>query len=103
MLAIESSTSSTPTLSCAVFKLVSPRSCAVTVRARTTRIRAHTSHCVTTDAINDTYACENDKMMNDVLKREFGFQGYVMSDWQAHHSTMAAVTGLDVSGHFLPP
>lgn len=49
------------------------------------------------DLINDTYACENDKMLNDVLKREFGFQGYVMSDWQAQHSTMSAVAGLDVS------
>jgi beta-glucosidase-like glycosyl hydrolase len=27
------------------------------------------------DLINNTYACENDKLMNDVLKREFGFQG----------------------------
>jgi hypothetical protein len=29
----------------------------------------------TPDLINGTYACENDKMLNDVLKREFGFQG----------------------------
>jgi len=27
------------------------------------------------DLINNTYACENEKLMNDVLKREFGFQG----------------------------
>lgn len=27
------------------------------------------------DLINNTYACENDKMMNDVIKREFGFEG----------------------------
>ncbi|KAJ7073412.1 glycoside hydrolase, partial [Mycena belliarum] len=32
--------------------------------------------------INGTYACENDKIMNDIIKREFGFQGYIMSDWQ---------------------
>jgi beta-glucosidase-like glycosyl hydrolase len=25
--------------------------------------------------INGTYACENDKMMNDILKREYGFRG----------------------------
>ncbi|KAJ7073417.1 glycoside hydrolase superfamily, partial [Mycena belliarum] len=31
--------------------------------------------------INGTYACENDKIMNDIIKREFGFQGYIMSDW----------------------
>ena len=28
-----------------------------------------------TDLINGTYACENDKVLNDVIKREFGFQG----------------------------
>lgn len=49
------------------------------------------------DLVNDTYACDNDKMLNDVLKREFGFQGYVMSDWSAQHDTMSAVAGLDVS------
>jgi beta-glucosidase len=27
------------------------------------------------DLINDTYACNNNKTMNDILKREFGFQG----------------------------
>ncbi|KAK7693727.1 hypothetical protein QCA50_003299 [Cerrena zonata] len=47
--------------------------------------------------INDTFACENDKMLNDVLKREFGFQGYVMTDWSAQHSTESAVAGLDMS------
>ncbi|KAJ8517606.1 hypothetical protein ONZ45_g5248 [Pleurotus djamor] len=47
--------------------------------------------------INGTYACENDKMLNDVLKREIGFQGFVMSDWQATHSTLSAVAGLDMT------
>lgn len=27
------------------------------------------------DLINDTYACNNNKTLNDILKREFGFQG----------------------------
>ena len=27
------------------------------------------------DLINNTYACENDKLLNDVLKGEYGFQG----------------------------
>lgn len=27
------------------------------------------------DLVNNTYACENDKVMNDILKREYGFQG----------------------------
>ncbi|GLB44240.1 putative glycoside hydrolase family 3 protein [Lyophyllum shimeji] len=47
--------------------------------------------------INNTYACENDKTLNDILKREFGFQGYVMSDWGGTHSTLAAVAGLDMT------
>ncbi|KAJ7160088.1 glycoside hydrolase family 3 protein [Mycena filopes] len=48
--------------------------------------------------INGTYACENDKTLNGILKGEFGFQGYVMSDWGATHSTAAAVlAGLDVT------
>jgi len=47
--------------------------------------------------INGTWACENDKIMNDVLKHQLGFQGYVMSDWQATHSTASAETGLDMT------
>ncbi|KAJ7034682.1 glycoside hydrolase family 3 protein [Mycena alexandri] len=47
--------------------------------------------------INGTYACENDKIMNDIIKREFGFQGYVMSDWGATHSTISVATGLDMT------
>ncbi|KAJ7617514.1 beta-glucosidase [Mycena polygramma] len=44
--------------------------------------------------INGTYACENDKTINGILKGEFGFQGY----WGATHSTAPAVTsGLDVT------
>ncbi|KIK61104.1 glycoside hydrolase family 3 protein [Collybiopsis luxurians FD-317 M1] len=47
--------------------------------------------------INGTYACENDKMMNGILKGEFGFQGFIMSDWWATESTMAVETGLDMT------
>ncbi|CAK5278243.1 unnamed protein product [Mycena citricolor] len=47
--------------------------------------------------INGTYACENDKIMNDIIKREFGFQGYIMSDWAATHSTISVATGLDMT------
>ena len=50
----------------------------------------------TSDLVNDTYACENDKTLNDILKREFAFQGYVQSDWSAQHSTESAMAGLDV-------
>jgi len=43
-----------------------------------------------------TYACENDYLLNEVLKKDWGFKGYVMSDWGATHSTVAAANnGLD--------
>jgi beta-glucosidase len=47
--------------------------------------------------LNGTYACENDHSMNGILKNELGFQGFVMSDWSAQHSTISAVTGLDMT------
>ncbi|KAJ3513390.1 hypothetical protein NLJ89_g2974 [Agrocybe chaxingu] len=47
--------------------------------------------------LNGTWACENDKIMNDIVKREYGFQGFIMSDWSAQHSTISANTGLDMS------
>ena len=46
--------------------------------------------------MNDTYACGNNKTLNDILKREFGFRGFVTSDWSATTSTMSAAVGLDV-------
>jgi beta-glucosidase len=46
--------------------------------------------------INGDYACENSFLLNDVLKRDWGFTGWVMSDWGAVHSTAkAANAGLD--------
>ncbi len=47
--------------------------------------------------INGTYACENNNTINGILKDELGFQGFVMSDWTAQHSTISAMTGLDMS------
>jgi len=42
------------------------------------------------------WACENDHLLNGLLKNDFGFQGYVMSDWGAVHSShKAAMAGLD--------
>ena len=47
--------------------------------------------------INGTYACENNNTINGILKDELGFQGFVMSDWSAQHSTISAMTGLDMT------
>ncbi|KAJ8079874.1 hypothetical protein PM082_016699 [Marasmius tenuissimus] len=46
---------------------------------------------------NGTYACEDDRTMNQILKAEYGFQGFIMSDWQATESTISAITGLDMT------
>lgn len=47
--------------------------------------------------INGTYACENPYTLTDVLKKDFGFKGFVVSDWGATQSTVkAAMAGLDV-------
>jgi beta-glucosidase len=46
--------------------------------------------------VNGDYACENAWLLNDVLKGEFAYKGYVMSDWGAVPSTeKAALNGLD--------
>ncbi|CAP61089.1 uncharacterized protein PODANS_3_590 [Podospora anserina S mat+] len=48
--------------------------------------------------LNGTWACENDKALNQILKKELGFQGYVLSDWNAQHSTaLSANSGLDMT------
>jgi beta-glucosidase len=51
--------------------------------------------------VNGPYACENSYLLNDVLKRDWGYPGFVMSDWGATHSTVSAANnGLDQqSGH----
>ena len=36
--------------------------------------------------VNNSYGCQNSKTINGLLKGELGFQGFVMSDWQAQHS-----------------
>lgn len=46
--------------------------------------------------VNGVYSCENDYLLDQVLKKDWGFQGWVMSDWGATHSTVKAATaGLD--------
>jgi beta-glucosidase len=42
------------------------------------------------------HSCESAYLLNDVLRRDWGWPGYVMSDWGATHSTVkAAMAGLD--------
>src|SRR5579871_1035747 len=46
--------------------------------------------------LNGTYACENKYLLTDVLKKDWKYQGFVISDWAATHSAAkASAAGLD--------
>jgi beta-glucosidase len=46
--------------------------------------------------VNGDYACENSYILRDVLKNDWGFKGFVESDWGGTHSTeKASAAGLD--------
>jgi beta-glucosidase len=62
--------------------------------------------------VNGVHACESSYLLTEVLKQDWGFKGWVMSDWGAVHSTApAANAGLDqqsgmpfdLSDYFGPP
>ena len=46
--------------------------------------------------VNGDFACENSYLLNDVLKKDFHFKGFVLSDWGGTHSAVkASHAGLD--------
>jgi beta-glucosidase len=48
------------------------------------------------NAVNGDFACENRYLLTDVLKKRWGFKGFVVSDWGGTHSTVkASAAGLD--------
>lgn len=55
--------------------------------------------------LNGDYCCENHNLLTEILKKRWGFQGFVMSDWNAVHSTVkTANAGIDLempSGKYL--
>jgi beta-glucosidase len=54
--------------------------------------------------VNGAQACGSDYLLNTVLKRDWGYQGFVMSDWGAVHGLDFALKGLDQqSGYQLDP
>ena len=45
----------------------------------------------------NVHACHNDRLLNKILKEEWGFDGVVVSDWGGTHNTEEAITnGLDL-------
>ncbi len=54
--------------------------------------------------VNGAYACDNDWLLNRVLKKDWGWKGFVMSDWGAVPRLETALHGLDQqSGAQLDP
>ncbi|MDX6744803.1 glycoside hydrolase family 3 protein [Actinocorallia sp. A-T 12471] len=50
------------------------------------------------NAVNGVRMSENDALINGVLREEWGFDGFVVSDWFGAHDTVAAALGgLDVA------
>ncbi|WP_299016870.1 beta-glucosidase [uncultured Caulobacter sp.] len=45
--------------------------------------------------VNGDYSCGNNHLLNEVLKRDWGYKGWVMSDWGAVHATDYILKGLD--------
>ena len=47
--------------------------------------------------VNGLHCCENPFLLTQVLRKDWGFRGFVMSDWAGTHSTTAsAKAGLDL-------
>jgi beta-glucosidase len=48
------------------------------------------------NAVNGVFACENKYLLTDVLRKDWDFKGFVVSDWGGTHSTVkASAAGLD--------
>ncbi|MGC1416014.1 MAG: glycoside hydrolase family 3 C-terminal domain-containing protein [Candidatus Acidiferrum sp.] len=48
------------------------------------------------NAVNGVFACENKYLLTDMLKKDWAFKGFVVSDWGGTHSTVkASAAGLD--------
>lgn len=43
--------------------------------------------------VNGTFASHNATLLRELLREQWGFQGFVMSDWAATHDTLGAIKG----------
>jgi beta-glucosidase len=56
------------------------------------------------EKVNGQYCAENPYLLTDVLKKEFGFKGFVISDWGSTYSTAPTVNaGMDLEMPGGPP
>ncbi|MGA9585678.1 MAG: glycoside hydrolase family 3 C-terminal domain-containing protein, partial [Terracidiphilus sp.] len=54
--------------------------------------------------VNGTHCAESDYLLTDILKKEFGFKGFVVSDWGSTYSTAPTVNaGMDLEMPGGPP
>ena len=64
--------------------------------AATTAGRAGSVMC-SYNSVNGNFACENPTLLTDILRNQWGFTGFVVSDYGANHSTGPALqAGLDI-------
>lgn len=49
------------------------------------------------NSVNGAFMCENDILQNQILKNEWGFKGYILTDYPADHSTAGGIAnGLEL-------
>ncbi|TPX17584.1 uncharacterized protein E0L32_012118 [Thyridium curvatum] len=62
-------------------------------------VRAGTANIMCSyQRVNNSYGCANSKTLNGLLKTELGFQGFVVTDWNALYTgSAAALAGLDMA------
>jgi beta-glucosidase len=57
-------------------------------------VRAHSGSVMAAyNKLNGFFCCENSVLLNHILKKEWGFDGFVFSDFGAVHSTVGCVSG----------
>lgn len=57
---------------------------------------SYNKETVTPPNTSPEWSCQNDYLLNQVLKKDWGFQGFVLSDWDGTHSSVHAfMSGLD--------
>lgn len=52
--------------------------------------------------VNGIYPCENSELLNDLLRREWGFDGFVMTDWDSY-ATSDEIKSINAGTDLLTP